>query len=519
MRPPVIRIQHDELVIDNFAGGGGASTGIEAALDRPVDIAINHSPQAIVMHKVNHPETKHYCENIWEVDPKAACGNRKVGLAWFSPDCTHFSRARGGKPCSKEIRCLAWVVLRWARAVKPRVIILENVQEFETWGPLLEDNRPDKSRKGETFRAWLSQLTAFGYTIEFRSLVAADYGSPTIRKRLFLIARRDRGPVIWPEETHGEGRAGDWKSAATIVDWRLGCPSIFTRKRPLADATMRRIALGVQRYVIDSADPFIISHYGQSVGRSVHSPLPTVTAGGGGHQGLVVPTLVQTSYGERKGQAPRVLDLHKPLTTVVAGGQKHGLIAAFLNRHNAGPHGGAVGKSVRAPVCTITARDSQALTTAQLTRVDQSKQVRAFLLKYYGKSSAQGLDEPLHTTTSKARFGLVTVAGEQYAISDIGMRMLQPHELFAAQGFPSEYIIDPEFNGKPMTKTAQIKLAGNSVCPQVASALVAANTGVAAPKTIRMRRLFADECEVCGAVTSSVDCTQCGWPFAEQEAS
>ena len=518
MRPPVIRIQHDELVIDNFAGGGGASTGIEAAIDRPVDIAINHSPQAIAMHKANHPETKHFCENIWEVDPKEACGSRKVGLAWFSPDCTHFSRAKGGKPCKKEIRGLAWVVLRWARAVKPRVIILENVQEFQTWGPLLDDQRPDKSRAGETFRAWLGQLNSIGYSVEFRTLIAADYGTPTTRKRLFLIARRDRGPIIWPEQTHGEGRSESWNTAASIVDWSLTCPSIFTRKRPLAPATMRRIALGIQRYVIDTADPFIVplTHQGAPRVHSIREPLRTVTGAHRGEFALCAPTLVQTSYGERKGQAPRVLDLHKPLGTVVAGGQKHGLVAAFLTKH----YGGVVGHGVRRPIGSVTARDSHALTTAKLTRTNQSEEVRAFLTKFYSSGgTAQSLHDPAHTVTTKARFGLVTVRGQDYVISDIGMRMLQPHELFAAQGFPSEYIIRPEFNGKPMTKTAQIALAGNSVCPQIAAALVASNTGVALPKTIRMRRLFADECEVCGTFNSPGDCRQCGWPFAEQVAS
>jgi len=473
MRVPIIRAAFalpGELVVDNFAGGGGASTGIEAAIGRPVDIAINHSPVAIAMHKANHPGTKHYCEDVWSVDPREACGGRPVGLAWFSPDCTHFSRAKGKTPVSKGIRGLAWVVIRWAKTVRPRVILLENVEEFQTWGPLAGD-RPDPEKMGQTFRRWLGTLTGLGYRVEFKTLTAADYGAPTTRKRLFLIARRDDSPIVWPDATHGRGLSHEWRPASEIIDWSLQCPSIFDRARPLAEATCRRIAEGIRRYVVECARPFIVSltHTKASTGYVYDSddPLRTITTAKGGEFALAVPTLIQQGYGERSGQAPRVPGLDKPLGTVVAGGSKHALVAAFLSRHFTG----VVGRDLGSPVPTVTARDHHSLTVA-------------FLTKFYGECRAgapvteplptvTGGGGPLHTVTSRARFGLVTVAGEQYAISDIGMRMLQPAELFAAQGFPDDYEIAPVGpKGKPLTKCEQIEMAGNSVCPPVARALV-----------------------------------------------
>lgn len=539
------------IVVDNFAGGGGASTGIEAALGRPVAIAINHSRAAIAMHAANHPETRHYQEDIWTVDPREAAAGRVVEVAWFSPDCTHFSRAKGGQPRSKEVRGLADVVIRWARAVKPRLILLENVEEFQTWGPLDENGYPIKSAEGSDFRAWLAALVDCGYQVEYRVLVAADYGAPTTRKRFFLVARCDGQPIVWPTPTHGRGRERGWRTASEVIDWSLPCPSIFGRKRPLADATMRRIAAGLRRYVIDSAAPFVVplTHHGQRRAHPMGEPLPTVTAANRGelalvtpflakyHGGdernlsrgqglddalrtvdtenrfaLVAPTLVTTGYGERDGQAPRVPGLHKPLGTVVTD-QKHALVTAFLAKH----YGGVVGQDQRAPLGTVTAKDHHSLVQVQLefpmgdtaaasfvskfygtstgSGVDEPlptvtagggkggghlAEVRAFLVKYYGsdgdpQSQQQTLFNPLHTVTTKARFGLVTVHGQQYQIADIGMRMLAPHELFAAQGFPSDYVLDPLLDGKPLTKTQQIELAGNSVCPPAAFALVAAN--------------------------------------------
>lgn len=468
------------LIVDNFAGGGGASTGIEAALDRAVDIAVNHSAAAIAVHEANHPATRHYHQDVWEVNPREVCGRRPVDLAWFSPDCTHFSRAKGSKPREKKTRSLAWVVVKWAAAVRPRVIILENVEEFATWGPLREDGRPCKRRAGETFDAWLAQLELLGYVVEHRSLVAADYGAPTTRKRLFLVARCDGEPIVWPEPTHGPGRAEPWRTAAEIIDWSIPCPSIFERRRPLADATCRRIAAGIRRHVIEAAEPFVLSidHRSNSARPSVSgtdAPISTITTKA--RHALVAPTLVQTGYGERKGQAPRVLDLHHPLGTVVAGGQKHGLVAAFLAKH----YTGVVGHGLRRPIGTVTTRDHHALATATLAPGrDHSDEVRAFLIKYYGTGSGQGLGEPLHTVTTRDRFGLVTVHGQEYRIVDIGMRMLQPRELFSAQGFPRDYVIRPELNGKALTKTKQVALAGNSVCPPVAEAVVRAQFGLAA---------------------------------------
>jgi DNA (cytosine-5)-methyltransferase 1 len=478
VRPPLLRaFGASELVVDNFAGGGGASAGMEAALGRPVDIAINHDPEAIAMHRANHPETRHFCEDIFAVDPAAACAGRPVGLAWFSPDCTHFSRAKGTTPRKQEIRGLAWVVVRWAQAVRPRVIVLENVEEFQTWGPLREDGTPDAGAAGETFRAWLAELTGLGYEIEFRSLVAADYGTPTTRKRLYLVARADGGGIAWPGPTHGRGRPAPWRPAAEIIDWALPCPSIFDRRKPLAEATQRRIAEGIRRFVIGAERPFVIplTHQGDARVHDIAEPLRTVTGAHRGELALVSPSLIQRSWGEREGQRPRCMDIGRPLGTIVAGGVKHALVAAFMTKH----YGGVVGHPLQLTLGTVTARDHHSLTTAALTPTGTSRasEVRAFLVKYYGaqQGQEQQVSLPLHTVTAKARFGLVTVAGEDYEIADIGMRMLVPRELFAAQGFPDTYRIDPSVDGRPLTKTAQIRCAGNSVCPPVATAIIAAN--------------------------------------------
>lgn len=471
-RAPLFRASFDllpgELVVDNFAGGGGASTGIEAALGRPVDLAINHDPKAIAMHAANHPGTKHFCESIWEVDPVVACGSRPVGLAWFSPDCTHFSRAKGTAPRSKDIRGLAWVVIRWAKAVAPRVIVLENVEEFETWGPVDDGGQPIKAEAGSTFRAWLGELTGLGYRVEFRSLVAADYGTPTTRRRLFLVARRDDGPIAWPDATHGRGRALAWRPAASIIDWSIPAPSIFERSKPLAEATLNRIAAGLRRYVIDAAHPFIVRHGHYS----------TIT-GAGLREGC--------GAGTFRGQP-----LTAPLATVCATNDKH-LVCPIVTKH----YGGVVGHGIERTLGTVTSKDHHALTAAFLTKFygtsvgapasvplptvtsggNHLAEVRAFLVKYYGagESQTQDLFGPLHTVTTKARFGLVMIHGEAYEIVDIGMRMLQPRELFAAQGFPADYEIAPLYAGRSLNKTDQTALAGNSVCPQVSEAIVGEN--------------------------------------------
>lgn len=512
-RAPALRASFDllpgEIAVDNFAGGGGASTGIEAAIGRPVDIAINHDAAAIAMHRANHPETKHYQEDIWQVDPREAAAGRPVGLLWASPDCTHFSRAKGTQPRKKEIRALAWVVIRWAETVRPRVILLENVEEFQTWGPLGEDGRPDPTQLGSDFRAWRAKLIDLGYRVEHRILVAADYGSPTTRRRLFLIARCDGGPLAFPEPTHGKGRALAWRPAADVIDWSLPCPSIFDRKKPLAEATLRRIAAGIRRFVIEAPDPFVIplTHRGDDRVYDTREPFRTITAANRGELALVEPFVVRhghystiTGAGLREGCGAgtfRGQSLRTSLGTVCATNDKH-LVCPVVIKH----YGGVVGHRCDKSLGTVTAKDHHALATAFVTKFYGTStgspmqlplptvlggggrggghlgEVRAFLIKYYSQNgradSGQQLGLPLGTVPTKDRFGLVMVHGELYEIADIGMRMLQPHELFAAQGFPSDYDITCESTwGRPLTKTDQTALAGNSVCPDVARALTA----------------------------------------------
>ena len=379
-----------ELIVDNFAGGGGASTGIELATGYSVDIAINHDPEAIKMHKANHPNTKHYCENVWTVDPVKACGGHPVGLAWFSPDCKHFSKAKGGKPKDKNIRGLAWVACRWAGLVRPRVIMLENVEEFKTWGPLNRKHHPIKSKQGKTFEKFVQQLTDLGYEVQFRELIAADYGAPTMRKRFFMIARCDGKPIVWPEPTHAPAdseavKAGLLKpyvGAYTQLDFSLPCPSIFDTSeeikekygiravRPLAQKTMDRIARGLKKFVLENPEPFIIqcNHGGERRPNDIREPMPTITG-------------------------------------------KHGY----------------------------------------------------------------GIVEPLDTVTTKDRFGLVTIEGVDYRIVDIGLRMLEPKELYGCQGFPDDYIIDHDYTGKKYPRSEQVRRCGNAVCPPIPAALVKAN--------------------------------------------
>ncbi len=461
------------LIVDLFAGGGGASIGIEAAMGRHVDIAINHDPVAIAVHKRNHPLTVHYTTDIWDVRPKKATCGQPVLLLHASPDCKDFSRAKGGKPKSGKIRSLAWVVHRWAVDVRPSVITLENVPEFVEWCPLDDDNKRIDKRKGETFKRWKRGLEKLGYVVEHRILTASHYGAPTSRKRLFLIARCDGQPVVWPKATHGPGLL-PFHTAAEIIDWSIFNPSIFERKKPLADKTLRRIAAGIVRYALETATPFIVKVNHGGEGRrpeSINDPLSTVTAARRGHA-LVVPSLIQTSYGERKGQAPRVLDLQKPLGTVVAQGQKHALVCAFLAKH----YGGVVGQPLDKTIGTITAVDHHSLVTASLEPGDHSHEIRAFLTTYYGNvgDTGQSLNDPLRTVVTKDRFGLVTVKlpnGESRAISDITLRMLAPHELAGGQlgRFAAAY----DMSDAKTTKD-KVRLVGNSVCPEVEEAIVAA---------------------------------------------
>lgn len=441
---------NNDLIVDLFAGGGGASTGIELATGRYVDIAVNHDPKAVAMHETNHPQTRHFCEDVFEVDPVAVTKGKPVGLLWASPDCKHFSKAKGGKPVSKKIRSLAWVVVKWARLVRPRVICLENVEEFQTWGPL-EGDLPDPARKGETFRRWVAELEKLGYDVQYKELRACDYGAPTIRKRLFLVARCDGLPIVFPQPTHGKGLK-PYKTAAEIIDWSIPCPSIFGRAKPLSDNTLRRIANGIVRFVINVQKPFIVKDCAK--------------------------LLIQMGYGDNEGR--RVLDLNKPLGTVTSGGNKFALVSAFLAKH----YSGVVGTRVNNPVGTITTVDHHSLVTVGMSDVptNRTEEVRAFLINYYGTGTSAAVNEPLNTCTGHVHSGLVAVriGGKEYAIADIGLRMLQPHELYAAQGFPSGYIFDRSGSGAPLSKEAQIRMCGNSVCPPVAAALVKANYCAAA---------------------------------------
>lgn len=573
-----------ELMVDNFAGGGGASTGMEMATGISVDIAINHDPEAIRMHKTNHPSTKHYCENVWDVDPVEVCKGRPVAIAWFSPDCKHFSKAKGGKPKDKNIRGLAWVACRWAGLVRPRVIMLENVEEFKTWGPLNRGHHPIKAKQGKTFEKFVQQLTDLGYEVQFRELVAADYGAPTMRKRFFMIARCDGKPIIWPEPTHGpadseEVKAGLLKpyvGAYTQIDFSRPCPSIFDTSeeikekygiravRPLAPKTMERIARGLKKFVIDNEEPFIVqvNHGGERRLNDIRELMPTITGKHG--YGIVEPYMVQ--IGQTGFTKDRSKDVREPLTTIVSknehcliepklapymgtnttnhpggsckdpihtittgnqqclisptliqyhsetaqgevrgqtikdpimtvdGSNRYGLVTSFLHKYYDGGYKGA-GESMDKPLPTVTAWDHNSVVTANLIQMNNHcdgrdirepiptitagdghfGEVRAFLIKYYGDATGQDIEQPLDTVTTKDRFGLVTIEGVNYQIVDIGLRMLEPKELYGCQGFPDDYIIDHDYTGKAYPRTEQVRRCGNAVCPPIPAALVKAN--------------------------------------------
>ena len=589
-----------ELIVDNFAGGGGASTGIELATGYSVDIAINHDPEAIKMHKANHPYTKHYCEDVWQVDPVEACKGRPVGLAWFSPDCKHFSKAKGGKPKDKFIRGLAWVACRWAGLVRPRVIMLENVEEFKTWGPLNRGHHPIKAKQGKTFEKFVRQLTDLGYEVQFKELIAADYGAPTMRKRFFLIARCDGKPIVWPEPTHAPAdsekvKAGLLKpyvGAYTQLDFSLPCPSIFDTTeeikekygiravRPLAPKTMERIARGLKKFVLDNAEPFIVqvNHSGAKSDycKSSNEPLSTITGKHG--FGIVEPYMVQ--IGQTGFAADRSKDVREPLTTIVSKNEhclvnaklglagdgagfpidrmrypaycdpeemdklpfadseteweiqrqqclisptliqyhsetaqgdvrgqtikdpimtvdssnRYGLVTSFLHKYYDGGYKGA-GESMEKPLPTVTSWDHNSVVTANLIQMNNHcdgrdvrdpiptitagdghfGEVRAFLIKYYGQGTGQDIKAPLDTVTAQDRFGLVTINGTDYQIVDIGLRMLEPRELYGCQGFPADYIIDHDYTGKTYPRSEQVRRCGNAVCPPIPAALVRAN--------------------------------------------
>lgn len=599
---PSSRLRPGEIVVDLFAGGGGASVALEQALGRPVDIAINHNPWAVGLHAANHPFTRHMVEDVWEANPHAECAGRRVGWLHASPDCTHFSQAKGGQPRDRATRSLSWVVVRWAGAVRPRIISLENVREILKWGPLVAKrdkatgrvvtldeievidpesgeaytvNRvadpgervpvrnqflvPDKRHEGRTWRHFVAALQALGYHVEWKRLKACDFGAGTSRERLFVVARRDGEPIRWPAPTHGPGRPLPYVSAADCIDWSVPCPSIFTRAKPLADATLRRIARGVKRYVLDAAEPFIVQCANASANGIAGSsaPLGTVTAKPkGGSHAVVAPTLVQTGYGERAGQAPRALDIAQPLGTIVAGAAKHavaaaslvkfrgasdgasvaepmptitsgagaarpagaahamGVFAAFFEQANGGFAADGAGHDAREPMSTITGTGSQQrLVAAHLATLRGDNvgagatdplrtlsaggehhavvectlspeqeagalRVAAFLMRYYGQGGQWGeLDSPLATVTTKDRLALVTVMvrGTPHVIVDIGLRMLQRHELFRAQGFPASYVIDRTADGRVLPVWRSVAMVGNSVSPPPLRAIAEAN--------------------------------------------
>ncbi len=590
----------EEIIVDNFAGGGGASTGIELATGRIVDIAINHDLDAILMHKTNHPYTEHIQASVWDVDPVKVCRGRPVGLAWFSPDCKHFSKAKGAALVDRNIRGLAWIVLRWAGTVRPRVIILENVEEFQTWGPVRK-GKPVKNLAGQTFLKWKSQLLDLGYQVEHRELVAADYGAPTIRKRFVLIARCDGKPIVWPERTYApagsaevnSGKCKPWRSAAEIIDWSLPMYSIFDSKekikekygvnavRPLADNTLRRVIRGVDKFTIKSGKPFLVpTGYGERDGQSprvndIDAPLNTVVSSGkhnlcnplmapvtfsntNGSVGFPAckPIHTVTSDGKQILQAAQLIQYHTEKTEAVRAGKvcgpiqtvdsanRYGLVSANLVEYF------STGRPIDIcePLHTATSHDREALTAAHLckyyggvigaeasdplptvTGIDHNALCGSHIVKFKGDNIGQTMTEPLQTVTAQSipfsfcsaviqkyeggeKLGhwpeirellnkhcgyhleddeilLLIIGGVAFYIRDILLRMLSPRELYAAMGFPPDYIIDRDYMGNEYGKTKQVARCGNAVCPPLAEAVVRANYEPAPMTIVTMAQL------------------------------
>ena len=468
------------------------------------------------MHKVNYPNTKHYCENVWAVDPVKACEGHPVALAWFSPDCKHFSKAKGGKPKDKNIRGLAWVACRWAALVRPRVIMLENVEEFKTWGPLNRGHHPIRAKQGDTFRQFVKQLNELGYEVQFRELVAADYGAPTKRKRFFMIARCDGAPIMWPKPTHAPADSEEVKmgllkpyvGAYTQLDFSLPCPSIFDTSeeikekygirsvRPLAPKTMQRIARGLKKFVLDNPEPFIIqcNHGGERKPQDIRDPMPTITGkhGYGVVEPRLAPIIDKTYGGNYQGGGSKAED---PIDTITAVDHNRLVAATLIQYHSETNLDEVRGQSIENPIMTVDSSNRYGLVTSFLSKfyktgVGQDEreplhtvttsaghfgEVRAFLIKYYGDATGQDIEQPLDTVTTKDRFGLVTIEGVDYQIADIGLRMLEPRELYGCQGFPEDYIIDHDYTGKTYPRTEQVRRCGNAVCPPIPAALVRAN--------------------------------------------
>lgn len=488
-----------EIIVDNFAGGGGASTGIELATGRPVDIAINHDPDAIAMHKVNHPLTRHYCESVWDVKPAEICGGQPVGLMWLSPDCKHFSRAKGGKPVSKNVRGLAWIAVRWAATVKPRVIILENVPEFVTWGRLGKDGKPDKKHIGETFRSFVFALKQHGYEVKWKELKACDYGAPTIRKRFFMVARCDGKPIVFPEPTHGDGEGlKSYRTAAECIDWNVPCKSIFGREKPLAKNTLRRIARGLDKFTLKAGKPFVAKFYGGVVGSAISKPLGTVTAID--HNALVAPQIAPYIMSNNTGNVGAPVT--QPLPTITTGNRNFLCSASLIQYHSEQGCSEVRGQSLDKPIMTVDASPRYALVESHLCILRRNQdckplnepvptlctspghlaEVRTEIVKYsdgedLGKWAEvrKLLNEYCGYSIADDEILLIEINGERCFISDIGMRMLTPRELYRAQGFPDDYIIDFDVNGKKYSRSAQVARCGNAVPPPFAEALVRAN--------------------------------------------
>lgn len=557
-----------KLVIDLFAGGGGASTGIEQAIGRHVDVAINHDAEAIGMHEINHPQTRHYRADVWEVDPLAVTHGMRVGLLHASPDCTHHSQALGGQPRSQEIRSLAWVVHRWAGKTKPDVITLENVEQMLQWSPLVAKRdqatgrvvtldkvidpatgkatyrvaapgevvprnkqflMPCKKRMGHNWRRFVEGLRAMGYKVEWRVICNATLGCHSTRTRLYMIARCDGLPIVWPEQTHARKPVGKLKAfrpAADCIDWSIQGNSIFGRKKPLADATMRRIAYGLQKFVLESDNPFIVEGaarafvpvtHTRDIAYDVRNSMRTITTAKGGETALASAYLVQAGHGEGSGTTKRwgagansardpigtvtassvsrslatafmvqanggfnttpARDLREPVSTVTTSGSQQQLVTAHLAtlRHH------STGRDLREPLATVAAGgEHHALVQYRLSQEHEAGALRcaAFLMRYHA-SGGQWADlrDPMTTVTTHDRLALVTVwlKGEPWLIVDITLRMLVPRELYNAQDFPASYVIDRTASGKALTKTAQVRMAGNSVSPLPMRLIVEAN--------------------------------------------
>ena len=428
-----------DMIIDCFAGGGGASVGIEMALGRPVDIAVNHDPEAIRIHKVNHPGTLHLTEDIFRVDLQKYVAGRHVSLMWASPDCTSHSKAKGGQPRERGLRILPWAVFKHARKILPDVIIMENVEEIQQWGPLDEQGHPIKERQGEDYMKFIKAMKSLGYMFESRELIAANYGAPTTRKRWYAIFRRDGREIVWPEQTHFTDREPRWESCGEYIDWSDLGRSIFDRKKPLADATMKRIANGIRKYIIDNPSPYIVRNK------------------------EAVAFLIQY-HGETKAGDSRGQFLTEPIKTIDTS-NRYGLVTAFVTKF----YKSGIGQGCNEPLHTIT------------TSPGHFGLISAFLIKYYGSGGGQELKEPLATITTKDRFGLVNIIldirGKKYVLKDIFLRMLKPEELKLLQGFPRDYIIDRDIEWKPYPVKEQVERIGNSVVPIMAEKLVEANCG------------------------------------------